>query len=90
MKLLYSKTFVEQFSQYDKAVQKQIQQAILAIPAGDARLVFAKGLQQVYRLKLIPRCRIFFAFDNQRTIRVLSIDAKGDIYNKILKCNNYQ
>ncbi len=80
MKITYSKTFEKKFAKYDRKLQVKIFTAIENLPNGDVKKLAGNDIPPFYRLR-VSKYRIIF-FMNEKEIKILKIDSRGDIYKK--------
>jgi len=76
--IFYSKTFEKKFAKFDKKLQIKIFQAINKIPQGDIKRLTGNNIPPIYRLR-VSKYRILFHLE-EKTIKILKIDSRGDIY----------
>ena len=83
MKITLSKTFEKQFIKYDKKMQTRIFEAIKKLPEDDIKKLTSEKEPPIFRLR-IGKFRILFHME-EKEIKILKIDSRGQIYKKGIK-----
>jgi mRNA interferase RelE/StbE len=78
-KVIYSKQAKKSLERYDYQTSMRIINAIDKIPQGDIKRLVGNKVSSLFRLR-IGKYRIIYMHEDERTIKIIKIDSRGDVY----------
>lgn len=81
MKILFSRTSLSYLKKLTPKTRKKIYEAISKLPdLGDIKKMKGEKLKNIYRLR-VRKYRILFSLEpEEKCIKILAIDTRGDVY----------
>jgi mRNA interferase RelE/StbE len=80
MNIIYHREAAHVLDRIDKATKRRIMQAIAQLPNGDIKPL--KGARGYFRLR-VGDWRILFSYPDSKTIFIVDIGSRGDIYKGV-------